>query len=103
MIVGIRLVADPKGPNDFGKSEFKNTSESGNTSEIQNPVSFRYLAVEILNCSQIITEAHRLASVTLSNQIVSFNSDFRSVIPTPEEINFNVRAPIYIKGHAFLI
>jgi hypothetical protein len=103
LIFAMRLVADPMESNDFGKSEYKNAIESGNASEITNPTSFRYLAFEILNCSQTITESHRLMSVTLSNHIVSFHSDFRRIINAPEKSNFNFQVPIYIKGHAFLI
>lgn len=103
LIVGMRLLAVPIVSTESEESDIKYTSESGNTSEIENPVSYHFLSIEIANCSQTITEVHRLMSVMiLSNRIVPISHDFRNTLLTPLVVNFSSPVPIFIKGHALL-
>lgn len=103
LIIGMQLFAVPIESKDCDKPDFIIHPESGTTSEIKNADNQFYIAILISNCSQIITEVHRLLSVLiLSNQIVPIGYDFKSTILTSIIINFSSPVPIFIKGHALL-
>lgn len=103
LIIGIRLFAVPINSMDWNKTDINYKLGHENTSEIQNPASHYFLSIEIANCSQTITEVHRLMSVLiLSNRIVPISYDFRSTILTPLEVSFSSPVPIFIMGHSLL-
>jgi hypothetical protein len=103
LIVGTRLVADSAQSKSIDKSDCKIVSESENTAEIQCSTANFLTLIEINGCSRIITEVHRLVTVSiLSNRIVPICFNFRSNILTPIITNFSSPVPIFIKGHALL-
>lgn len=102
LIVGIRLFADPVSRSS-DKSDCKIASESENTAEIQGFTAYFLTVIEINSCSRIITEVHRLVTVSiLSNRIVPISYNFRSNTLTPIITNLSSPVPIFIKGHALL-
>lgn len=103
LIIGIRLFAESNESTNWDKTDTTYTLGHKNTSEIQSPDTHNFIAIEINNCSQTISEVHRLMSVLiLSNRIVPTSYDFRSTILTPLEFSFSSPVPIFIRGHSLL-
>lgn len=103
LIIGIRLFANPVESGYWKQSEAKIASESENTSEIQNSLSYYLQSIEVTNHTLTFTEVHRLLAVSiLSNRIAPARYIFRRVIYSAPLVKHSSSVPIFIKGHALL-
>jgi len=103
LIIGFRLIAFHGSIDGDFKSDFARSSEPTNVINFQNSDILFCNIVEGKSYSQIITEVHRLSSVLmLSNRVIPFNYNFKTIRFIPLPVNVNNLIPIFIKGHALL-
>jgi len=105
LLFSLRFFTIPTDPESWKDTNISGTeaNKSNPFSEIHNPCSHGYYAIEIRSFSENISEFYRfLATRVLPNQIVPINSNICGATFIP--VTFNYRSPvsIFIRGHALL-